>query len=207
MALRVRTCGESAVLVEVGETADVLGLLAGLRADPIEGVTSLVPAARTLLLSYAPEKIDAETLTAELLRRPLLAPAVRTLDEVVVPVHYEGPDLADVARHCGLSEREVVARHTAGRYRVAFCGFAPGFAYLTGLDRSLYVPRRPSPRTRVPAGAVAIAAEFSAVYPRDTPGGWQLLGHTSLPVWETDREPPALLAPGTSVRFVEATLT
>jgi KipI family sensor histidine kinase inhibitor len=123
---------------------------------------------------------------------------------VEVPVHYDGPDLAQVAQLTGLDEAEVVRRHTGGDYRSGFCGFAPGFAYLTGLDPALHVPRRDDPRTRVPAGSVALADEFTAVYPRDSPGGWQLVGHSDIVLWDVERDPPALLAPGTPVRFVDA---
>jgi KipI family sensor histidine kinase inhibitor len=118
-------------------------------------------------------------------------------------VVYGGEDLDDVAELAGLSREEVVAAHAGGDYVVAFCGFAPGFGYLTGLDERLHVPRRDSPRKRVPAGAVAVADTFTAVYPRPSPGGWQLIGHTGETLWDTDRDPPALLVPGTRVRFTE----
>ena len=117
---------------------------------------------------------------------------------------YDGPDLAEVARLTGLDEDEVVAAHTGTPWRIAFGGFAPGFAYLTGGDERLRVPRRDEPRTTVPAGAVGLAGEFSGVYPRSSPGGWQLIGSTDALLWDPDRDPPALLLPGGSVRFVEA---
>ncbi len=115
---------------------------------------------------------------------------------------YDGEDLDDVARATGLDRDEVIARHTGSSFRVDFCGFAPGFAYLRGLDEALWLPRRSTPRTRVPAGSVAIADVYSAVYPGVSPGGWHLLGTTSTRVWDVDRDPPALLEPGTEVRFV-----
>ncbi|NYJ02029.1 allophanate hydrolase subunit 1 [Nocardioides thalensis] len=124
--------------------------------------------------------------------------------EVVVPVAYDGADLDVVARLTGLSVEEVVAAHTGTSWRVAFGGFAPGFAYLVGGDPRLQVPRRDTPRTAVPAGSVGLAGEFSGVYPRESPGGWQLIGRTDEVMWDVDREPPALLAPGATVRFVEA---
>jgi KipI family sensor histidine kinase inhibitor len=123
---------------------------------------------------------------------------------VEVPVSYDGEDLDDVASLAGISREEVARRHLAGEYVAAFCGFAPGFAYLDGLDPALRVARRDSPRTRVPAGSVAIADRFAAVYPRESPGGWQLLGRTSLSLWDVAADPPARLVPGTRVRFVEA---
>jgi KipI family sensor histidine kinase inhibitor len=106
-----------------------------------------------------------------------------------------------VAELTGLDEAEVVARHTAGEYRSGFCGFAPGFAYLTGLPPELHVPRRETPRTRVPAGAVGLAGPFAGAYPRASPGGWQLVGRTDAVLFDVDRDPPALLAPGIRVRF------
>lgn len=121
---------------------------------------------------------------------------------VEIPVRYDGADLAEVARLVGLTPAEVVERHVRGEHRVAFCGFVPGFAYIAGLDPALRVRRRDSPRTRVPAGAVAIADEFSGVYPRESPGGWRLIGHTDLRVFDLDRNPPAALPPGARVRFV-----
>ena len=123
--------------------------------------------------------------------------------EVEIAVRYDGPDLDDVAALTGLSRAEVVAAHTGSPWRVAFGGFAPGFAYLVGGDPRLRVPRRDRPRPSVPAGAVGLAGEFSGVYPRSSPGGWQLLGTTSAVLFDVDRDPPALLHPGTTVRFVD----
>ncbi len=119
-----------------------------------------------------------------------------------VPVRYEGEDLADVARHTGLTPAEVVERHAAASYRVAFVGFQPGFAYLAGLPPELHVPRRASPRVRIPRGSVAIGGEWTGIYPLATPGGWNLIGSTDLELLAPDREEPALLQPGDEVRFV-----
>ncbi|MFX0592350.1 5-oxoprolinase subunit PxpB [Melissospora conviva] len=122
---------------------------------------------------------------------------------VEVPVRYDGADLTEIARRWGVSEPAAVRLHTAVDYRVAFCGFAPGFAYLTGLPQRLHLPRRDTPRTRVPAGAVALAGAYAGIYPRSSPGGWQLIGRTELLLFDAGREAPALLTPGTRVRFVE----
>jgi KipI family sensor histidine kinase inhibitor len=121
---------------------------------------------------------------------------------VELPVRYDGADLIPLAAELGCSPEALLQRHAAGEYTVAFCGFAPGFAYLSGLDPALHVPRLASPRTAVPAGSVAIAGEYTGVYPRSSPGGWRLLGRTDAVLWDLDREPPALLTPGTRVRFV-----
>jgi KipI family sensor histidine kinase inhibitor len=129
-------------------------------------------------------------------------PAVDSGPLVEIPVLYNGSDLHDVAELWGVTDEEVVRRHSGVEHRVAFCGFAPGFAYLTGLSEACHVPRRPAPRTSVPAGSVALAGSYTGVYPRSSPGGWQLIGTTQVLLWDMDREPAALLTPGTRVRFV-----
>ncbi|MDF9717950.1 allophanate hydrolase subunit 1 [Nocardioides sp. ChNu-99] len=211
--------GDRAVLVEVEDTPAVVRLVDALAVAGATGpegpVAEVVPAARTVLLVARPGvpvaavRAAAERTAAEQGDRAGDAAGERgtALDAgtVEIPVVYDGPDLADVAALTGLSPREVVAAHTGRPWRVAFGGFAPGFAYLVGGDPRLRVPRRSEPRTSVPAGAVGLAGEFSGVYPRSSPGGWQLLGRTDLVLWDLDREPPALLRPGAAVRFTEAT--
>jgi KipI family sensor histidine kinase inhibitor len=172
-------------------------------------VVDVVPAARTLLVvvhegaDVLPVRTALSTLSAD---RPTSADALRrgAPHVVEIPVHYDGPDLGEVAELTGLARHEVVAAHTQTPWRFAFAGFAPGFAYLAGGDSRLRVPRRSEPRTSVPAGSVGLAGEFSAVYPRASPGGWQLLGHTDATLWDVERRPPALLQPGSVVRFVDA---
>jgi KipI family sensor histidine kinase inhibitor len=201
--IRVLPCADSGLLVELADLDDVLALYAELVDDPPTGVVDMVPAARTLLLQLDPGT-DAEQV-ARAVRRVEPHPGARPDRGLVeVPVTYDGEDLAEVARLTGLGEREVVEAHAASEWTVAFCGFAPGFGYLVGTDDRLHVPRRADPRVRVPAGAVALAGEFTGVYPRESPGGWQLIGHTRLRGWDITREPPALFLPGTRVRFVEA---
>jgi len=159
----------------------------------------IVPGARTVLLDGVPDPARlAERLSRwEVPPRPAAdGPLLR------IPVHYDGPDLAEVARMWGVPESAVGPAHAAVEYRVAFCGFAPGFGYLTGLPPERHVPRRDTPRTRVPAGAVALAGPYTGIYPRSSPGGWQLVGRTDLRLWDPERDPAALLAPGTRVRFV-----
>jgi KipI family sensor histidine kinase inhibitor len=198
--MKVLPYGDAALLVEPDDPAGVVALAEAIRREPC--VQEVVPAARTLLIRAAPDALA--TLGPRLIE---LAAAVRTApvayaDEVALPVHYDGPDLADTAAELGMPTTELVHRHSGAAYAVAFCGFAPGFAYLRGLDPALYVARLAEPRTRVPAGSVGIAGEFTGVYPRASPGGWRLLGRTDAPLWELDRSPPALLVAGTRVRFV-----
>lgn len=189
--------GWGAALVEVAGVAEARAVYAALLPLKAAGrLVEVVPAARTVLVEGSPLP-DLAALLADLPPAPEV-PGVT----VEVPVAYDGPDLADVAELAGLPEAEVVRRHAAADYAVAFTGFAPGFGYLTGLPAELHVARRPTPRTAVPAGAVGIAGEFAGVYPRRSPGGWQLLGRTDAVLWDADRDPPALLSPGTRVRFV-----
>ncbi|MEU8638273.1 allophanate hydrolase subunit 1 [Amycolatopsis sp. NPDC048633] len=198
MTVRLLPCGRRAVLVELD---DVLGFQAALEQSPPDGLVELVPAARTLLVRFDPAVTDAGRLGAALRTVSPVDSSVSSSAEVVVPVVYDGEDLADVAAEAGMSVSALIARHSGGSYVSAFCGFAPGFAYLSGLDAALHVSRRSTPRTRIPAGSVAIAGEYSAVYPSASPGGWRLLGRTDVPVWDVERNPPNLLPPGTKVRF------
>ncbi|HKY91645.1 MAG TPA: allophanate hydrolase subunit 1 [Nevskiaceae bacterium] len=198
--MKLRRAGRDAVLVEVDDRAAVQRLYAELRRRRPEGLVDIVPAARTVLLAGPHAVTVAEALSSWTLP-PTLALAG---DTVEIPVVYDGEDLALVAQHAGRSIREVVELVGATDFVAAFTGFAPGFAYLTGLPAALHMPRRDSPRPRVPAGSLAIAGEYAGVYPRATPGGWNLLGHTTASLWDADRDPPALIAPGTRVRFVEA---
>jgi KipI family sensor histidine kinase inhibitor len=204
-------CGEHAVLVEVDGLDEVLAFAHAVReavAASVAGFTDvveIVPAATTVLVVVRDEA-PIVPLRQALAALPVAAGGVGPKSDQVVeiPVHYDGPDLSEVARLTGLGVRDVISAHTRSEWRVAFCGFAPGFAYLSWGDSRLAVPRRGEPRTSVPAGSVALAGEFSAIYPRSSPGGWQLIGHTETIVFDLDRQPPALLQPGVAVRFVEA---
>lgn len=202
--MRILPCGEGAVLAELDTLEAVIGLHATLAGHPPIGVRELVPAARTLLVRFDPATTSAPALAQELAATPPERVEISGGEEVHLSVTYDGEDLPEVARQAGLTQAEVVALHTSATYTVAFCGFAPGFGYCTGLDRRLHLPRLSTPRTHVPAGAVGIAGEFTAVYPRASPGGWLLLGHTDRVLWDLHRDPPALMRPGTRVRFVRA---
>jgi KipI family sensor histidine kinase inhibitor len=188
------------VLVEVDSLGEVSAVRAAVRAADLPDLVELVPAARTVLISVRPGT-GLAPVRRVLDEVDLSRPAEVRSREVRIPVHYDGPDLELVARTAGMSETEVVDLHSGTEYEVAFCGFAPGFGYLVGLPEALRQPRLDSPRTKVPAGSVAIAGEFTAAYPRATPGGWRLLGHTDATLFDARREVPALLAPGDRVRF------
>lgn len=204
----IRVAGEHGLLVETGSLAVSHRLDALLRADRPAGVVEIVPGPETVLV-VAPgaeptrlrDRLAALLATAA---EPVPPGGAEAAETVVVPVVYDGADLADVARESGLSESEVVARHAGRELVVGWLGFAPGFAYLTGLDPVLHLPRLATPRTSVPAGSVAIAGPYSAVYPSASPGGWRLLGRTTLRVWDVEADPPARLRPGTRVRFEPA---
>ncbi|MBW0012176.1 allophanate hydrolase subunit 1 [Mycobacterium sp.] len=195
--------GDQALMLQCGSTAEVLAWVNALRAGVPTGVVDVVPGARTVLVKLDNPRIQA--VTRQRLRRMRVTPAVEApadrRADVVIDVVYDGPDLAEVAGHTGLTEAQVVEAHTATMWRVGFSGFAPGFAYLVEGDARLRVPRRSEPRTAVPPGSVALAGEFSAVYPRKSPGGWQLIGRTDAVLWDLDRTHPALLTQGMWVRF------
>ncbi len=201
----VRDYGDHALLLECAGTAEVLAWTAALREAGLPGVLDVVPASRTVLVKLAGPRYQMPT-RQRLMRLgvDIETAAARPGDgraDVVIDVVYDGADLAEVGELTGLGAAGVVAAHTGTLWRVGFGGFAPGFAYLIDGDARLQVPRRAEPRTRVPAGAVGLAGEFSGVYPRESPGGWQLVGHTDAVLWDIDRPDPALLTPGTWVRF------
>ena len=198
--VRVLPYGDRALLVEVPDLATVAAVRGALERSPLPGQRYVVPAARTVLvvLDRRPSRGDADTLHG----LPLQAPAPSAGPSVVeLPVVFDGPDLPDVARLTGRSVPDLVAALVAAELEVAFGGFAPGFAYLAGLPREVHVPRRATPRTRVPAGSVGLAGPYAGAYPRASPGGWQLVGRTDTVLFDVDRNPPALLTPGTRVRF------
>ncbi len=194
--------GAAAVLVELDDIAAVLALHAEIERRRAGGwapsLTDVIPAARTILLDGVP---DPAAVGRELRGwdvRPAAAPDGPVVE---IPCRYDGADLAAVASAWRVTEPEVARVHAGPEYRVAFCGFAPGFAYLSGLSEELAVPRRATPRTAVPAGSVALAGSYTGIYPRSSPGGWQIIGRTDAVLWDASQDPPALLTPGTRVRF------
>ncbi|WP_395725854.1 allophanate hydrolase subunit 1 [Nakamurella sp.] len=216
MMPRLRRAGDRALLLETGDPAGTIAVAAALAAASLDEVEELVPAAATVLVRVA----RGADLTA-LGRRVLAAadgatavggttggahagPGATAPDELVIPVVYDGPDLAEVAASTGLTAAEVIAAHAGTPWQAAFVGFAPGFAYLIGGDPRLQVARHSQSRPRVPAGSVALAGEYSAVYPRESPGGWQLIGRTTATLWDETAEPAAAIRPGRQVRFQDA---
>lgn len=195
MSPAVRPFGLDAALVEVDGPEQALSLAMWLR-ERVQAV-DVVPAARTVLVDGAPV-LQVQSAV----RGWAPGPVPETGGLVEVPVRYDGPDLAAVAEAVGLSTDEVVRRHTEVEHVVAFCGFAPGFSYLTGSPWD--VPRRATPRSRVDPGSVGLAGPYTGVYPTASPGGWQLVGTTDVVLWDPARDQPALMPPGTRVTFVQA---
>jgi KipI family sensor histidine kinase inhibitor len=195
--MHLRRFGRDHLLVELDDAQQALAVYDEARRRQV-AAADIVSAARTVLFESVD---DVDGLVASL--PSWRTSGTATTGELVdVPTTYDGEDLDDVARRWDMTRDEVVATHTGTELVVAFCGFAPGFPYCTGLPGRLAVPRLDSPRTRVPAGAVGLAGPFTGIYPTASPGGWRLIGRTDLVLWDVDRDPPARLAPGTRVRFV-----
>ena len=204
--MRLRPAGERGLLVEVDDLETVHRLHAALRELDPPGMVDAVPGYRTVLIVADPAQAGVLDDLAAGLPELELPPAEAVAGETVeIPVSYDGEDLPEVASLTGLEPEEVVRRHTAPEYTVAFLGFSPGFPYLVGLDPALEVPRRDTPRTSIPAGSVGLAGNQTGIYPTASPGGWQLIGHTEVTLFDPTRDPPALLAPGTRLRFTVAT--
>lgn len=199
--LRFLPSGSGGFLIELDDLPATLTLLDALLAAELDGIRDIVPGARTIMVRFDPAMTGASSLADSICRLDLSMRSSRSGALFDIPVNYDGEDLSDVAEILGCSVEEVIRRHTEATYTVAFTGFAPGFAYMTCDDPRFDVPRRMSPRVRIPAGSVAIAGKFGGIYPSDSPGGWQLLGTTPLKMWDTVRERAALLAPGDRVRF------
>jgi KipI family sensor histidine kinase inhibitor len=201
----VHDYGDQALLLQFDSTAEALAWTDALREADLLGVLDIVPAAQTVLIKLAGPRYQAPTRQRlAKLRLDHATVEAATTDrqaDITIDVVYDGADLEEVARLSGLDPAQVIAAHTGTLWRVGFAGFAPGFAYLVGGDERLHVPRRSDPRTKVPAGSVGLAGEFSGVYPRESPGGWQLIGRTDAVLWDVDRDKPALLTPGMWVQF------
>ncbi|WP_019925867.1 allophanate hydrolase subunit 1 [Nocardia sp. BMG111209] len=204
--LRIRPAGDRALLLEPPDRDALAALTGRLRERTVDGVADILPAARTVLVTLSPGS-DPDAVAQLLREAAASAPPGGDHDSgepIVIPVHYDGADLPDAARLLGISEQELIARHAGYEWHCAFVGFAPGFGYLEAPQANLSVPRRDRSLTAVPAGSVALAGGYSAVYPRRSPGGWQLIGHTDTVLWDLTRPDPALLRPGSRVRFAVA---
>lgn len=207
--MKILRYGAHALLVECADLAEVTALHAELTrrraAAALPPIDDIVPAERTILIDGIADPAELAALAADLSTWPLSTAPPDRAHTVEVPVRYDGPDLAEVAAAWNVPTADVATIHSAREYRVAFCGFSPGFAYLVGLPESYHLPRRPTPRVSVPAGSVAVAGPYTGVYPRSSPGGWHLIGTTDADLWDLGRTDPALLVPGTTVRFIPTT--
>ncbi|WP_280429241.1 5-oxoprolinase subunit B family protein [Nocardia brasiliensis] len=207
--LRILPAGDRSLLVAPEDHTDLVAFVDLLRCELPDGVRDVLPAAQTVLVTMT-DSADGravENNLRQLFRRaqsPERAASEAPVPAaIIIPVRYDGPDLAAVAALLGTDTRGVVEGHTKAQWRCAFVGFAPGFGYLESTDTGLAVPRRAESRTSVPAGSVALADGYSAVYPRRSPGGWQIIGTTDFRLWDLTRTEPSLLRPGTRVRFTE----
>jgi KipI family sensor histidine kinase inhibitor len=198
-AIAITPLGDQALLVTC---ASPLALAAALDRAELAGVVDLVPAKETLLVVFDPDQTSAAWLRRRIRSLPISPAAEQPAREHIIPLSYDGPDLAEVAERCGLTTAELIARHSGAVYRVALIGFLPGFPYLDGLPPELHLPRRATPRPQVPAGSVAIAGPQTGIYPQSSPGGWHLLGTTAARLFDPGRWPPALLSAGDVVRFL-----
>ncbi|WFQ79236.1 5-oxoprolinase/urea amidolyase family protein [Xenorhabdus sp. SF857] len=202
--MRFLPVNSNTIMVELSGLSETLALLDSLNMAPILGIEEIIPAARTLMVRFRPAKISFQQLALEISRRDLQERSHTTGKSIEIPVHYNGDDLALVAEIVGCTVQEVIQQHTENEYTVAFTGFAPGFAYMVSNTSQWNIPRRKTPRTRIPAGAVALAGEFNSIYPQASPGGWQLIGITTERMWDLSRPSPALLQPGYRVNFRDA---
>jgi inhibitor of KinA len=197
-----RYASDRSLFVDFEQPAQIARFVRWWRTSPIEGVLNLHPAYRSVLVVFDPVRTDEDTL-----RREFAAARLQDMDMpdprlVEIPVRYAGPDLEDVAAYHAITPERVIELHSGAKYTVSFLGFVPGFAYLSGLPKEIAIPRLETPRTHVPAGSVGIAGEQTGIYPFITPGGWRVIGHTDVKMFETNREPMSLLDIGDRVRFV-----
>jgi KipI family sensor histidine kinase inhibitor len=201
--MRLLPSGTTALLVELDDLDEVLGLYAALQHKMPDGVVDVVPAARTLLVVTDPEVTSLSSVAHAIESTEPRQDRLDSSELLEIPVTYDGEDLDEAARLLGCDAAELVRRHTAAQWTVAFCGFMPGFGYLVSKEWLAQIPRRSSPRKKVPSGSVALAGEFSGVYPRESPGGWQLIGRSKLAMFDPSRDPASLLRPGGLVRFID----
>jgi KipI family sensor histidine kinase inhibitor len=210
-APRISEAGDSALLLELDEVIDAavnaraIAIASAVRRAALQGVRDVVPTYRSVAVHFDPLAVDVEMVRDVMRRAADAAPAPREGKTIVIPVQYGGdmgPDLRDVAAFAGVSADEVVGRHAGVSYRVFMLGFLPGFAYMGTVDETIAMPRHATPRVKVPAGSVGIGRRQTGVYPRDSPGGWRIIGRTAVSLFDSHRSPAALLAPGDTVRFV-----
>ena len=193
-------------LIELSSLEETLALYSKLQNAQLKGVKDLIPAAKTILVFFNEIETQFQALAAVISRFEIGSSLERNAQEVIIPIHYNGEDLAQVAALQGLSVADVILKHRQSVWNVAFIGFAPGFAYLSSPDHPFTdIPRLKVPRKKIPAGSLGLAGKYSGIYPKDSPGGWQLIGTTSEKMWDLERQNPALLLPGMTVHFEDVT--
>ncbi|QYH36248.1 allophanate hydrolase subunit 1 [Salinibacterium sp. M195] len=204
--MKVLPFGERALLAEFASLTQTMAAFQAFSAARVPGIVELIPAATTVLAQIDPTRLSlraAEQWLSDTYARATRSNTVRVGEalSVTIPVRYDGPDLASVALLLGVSIDELVSRHSQAHWQCAFIGFAPGFAYLASTEADFNLPRRETSRTSVAPGSVGLAGEFTGIYPRNSPGGWQLIGATDVTLWDEARDPPAAITPGMIVRF------
>lgn len=204
--MRFLSMNADCFLIELSSLEETLALYSKLQNEKLKGIKDLIPAAKTVLVFFNEIETDFHTLAALINRIEIGSSLERNAQQVIIPVHYQGEDLAQVAALQGLSVADVILKHRHSVWHVAFIGFAPGFAYMSSPDQPFSdIPRLTVPRKKIPAGAVGLAGKYSGIYPKDSPGGWQLIGSTTEDMWDLERKNPALLLPGMTVHFEDVT--
>ena len=199
---KIRMCGEQAFLLDFDSVEEVIARHASIQGANIDGIIELVPAARTIFVEVDTQRYSLRSVIEAIEQAPPVELHKSDSPAIDIPMRYDGPDIPDVAMALGIDPDEVAGVHSGQEWVAAFTGFSPGFAYLVSTTPLPEVPRRPEPRTAVPTGAVAMAGAFTGIYPRPSPGGWQIIGHAEVDLWNMERPEPALITAGTRVRFV-----
>lgn len=204
--MRFLSVNADSFLIELTHLDETMARYSQLQAVKLHGVKDLIPAAKTILVIFNELESNFKTLVAQITALPIESALARAQQDIIIPIQYNGEDLAQVAALQGLSVADVIAKHQQSVWDVAFIGFAPGFAYLSSPDQPFSdIPRLSVPRKKIPASSLGLAGQYSGIYPKDSPGGWQLIGTAMQKMWDLERQNPALLLPGMQVHFEDVT--